>query len=126
MKLSEIQNKEVWESFLLQCTEKTFLQSWNWGEFNLASGNKIWRFGVYDLSAQAGNDKLISVVMVVKVSAKRGTFLFIPHGPVVLENLQVKDKKEILQAIVRQVLEMAKEGQTLVRTLMQQLKVPIR
>ena len=34
MEIKEITNKSEWESFLLQCTEKTFLQSWNWGEFN--------------------------------------------------------------------------------------------
>ncbi len=60
---------------MAKCEEKTFLQSWNWGEFNKLEGNKIWRFGIYT------DGGLTSVVLVVKVSAKRGTFLFVPHGP---------------------------------------------
>ncbi len=101
MELREITNKEEWEGFLLQCTEKTFLQSWNWGEFNEKNGAKIWRLGVYD-------GALLAVALVVKVSAKRGTFLFIPHGPVIKPNLTAKDKKEILSLILLHLNDIAK------------------
>lgn len=30
--------------------EKTFLQSWNWGEFNKMMRDKIWRLGIYESS----------------------------------------------------------------------------
>ena len=103
MELKEITSKEEWESFLLQCGEKTFLQSWNWGEFNAAMGSKIWRFGAYN------GEKLIAVVFAFKISAKRGTFLFIPHGPVVINGLDNQDKKEILELILVQLSEVAKE-----------------
>jgi len=76
MQTREITNKETWENFLLTCKEKTFLNSWNWGEFQKKTEDKIWRFGIYDA------DKLITVALVVKVKAKRGTFLFLPHCPV--------------------------------------------
>ncbi len=113
MELREIQNKEEWESFLLQCAEKTFLQSWNWGEFNLvmqasfakasAGQGKIWRFGIYF------GDKLIAVALAIKVSARRGTFLFVPHGPVIISGLDFKDKKEILEILLSELKEYAKE-----------------
>jgi len=51
------------------------LDSWNWGEFQKKEGNKIWRLGIYDGGELAG------VALVVKVKARRGTFLFVPHGP---------------------------------------------
>jgi len=76
LKIQEIENKEIWENFLLEREEKTFLSSWNWGEFNKMMGNKIWRLGVFE------NNSLISVALVVKIVAKRGSFLLIPHGPV--------------------------------------------
>jgi len=107
MELREIQNKEEWEGFLQNCSEKTFLQSWNWGEFNIAmgsaSGGKIWRFGIY-----FGN-KLIAVALVIKISARRGAFLFIPHGPVIVNGLDAKDKKEILEILLSELKEYAKE-----------------
>jgi len=102
MNIREITNKDEWESFLQDCTEKTFLHSWNWGEFNQAMGDKVWRFGAY-------NEKLIGVVLVLKISAKRGTFLFIPHGPVVMDGLEEKDKKEILGLVLNHLESITKE-----------------
>ncbi|GAI14383.1 unnamed protein product [marine sediment metagenome] len=75
MLVKEIKNKEVWESFLLECQEKSFLDSWNWGEFNKAMGNKIWRLGIFE------KNLLVLVILIVKTVAQRGTFLFVPHGP---------------------------------------------
>jgi len=103
MELKEIINKEEWESFLSQCVEKTFLQSWIWGEFNERMGSKIWRFGIYN------KEKLMAVALVLKVSARRGTFLFIPHGPVVLSEISPKDKKEILELILLHLSDITKE-----------------
>ncbi len=103
MEIREISNKDALEGFLNDCTEKTFLQSWNWGEFNLTQKNKIWRLGVYN------NGKLICVVSVYKISARRGTFLFIPHGPMFQEDLIISDKKEILQLILTHLSSIAKE-----------------
>lgn len=103
MNLREIQNKEEWEKFLVQCAEKTFFDSWNWGEFNSEMGNKIWRLGIYN------NEKVIVEALVLKISAKRGTFLFIPHGPAVLDGLSVKDKKEILELILSYLRDIAKQ-----------------
>lgn len=103
MELKEITNKNEWENFLLQCAEKTFLQSWNWGEFNEKMGSKIWRFGAYN------KENLISVALVLKISARRGTFLFIPHGPVVTELIPARDKKEILELILIHLSDIARE-----------------
>ncbi len=82
MEIQEIKDKNVWEDFLLGCTDKTFLNSWNWGEFQIKMGNKIWRLGIYNREQRTENrEQLISVALVVKTVAKRGTFLLVPHGP---------------------------------------------
>ena len=104
MILKEIINKEEWEGFLATCVEKTFLQSWNWGEFNIKNGAMIWRFGIY-----TDEGKLISVALVLKVSAKRGTFLSIPHGPVFIEGLQIADIKYIFSLLLLQLTSLSKE-----------------
>ncbi len=77
MEIQEIQNKELWEEFLSRIGEKTFLQSWDWGEFNQKMGHKIWRFGIFE------NSELLGTALVLKIKARRGTFLFVPHGPLV-------------------------------------------
>lgn len=103
MEIREITDKYLWEDFLLRCSEKTFLQSWNWGEFNILMGSKIWRLGIFH------EGKIMGMSLVVKVSAKRGTFLFIPHGPVILNRISVQDKKEILELIIIHLSDIAKE-----------------
>jgi len=109
MEIKEIIKKEVWEKFLEQCKEKTFLQSWNWGEFQKIDGNKIWRFGVYS------NQDLVSVALVVKIAAKRGTFLFIPHGPAVKDKAEIS-KYQILDVLLKNLKKLAgDEGASFIR-----------
>lgn len=77
MKITEIKDKIRWENFVQENKESTFLQSWNWGEFNEKTSEKIWRFGVFE------GDKLKAAALVIKVKARRGSFLFVPHGPII-------------------------------------------
>jgi len=111
MEIREINNKELWERFLGQCKEKTFLNSWNWGEFQKKIEEKIWRFGLYD------NEQLIAVVLVIKVKAKRGTFLFVPHGPNIINPKQTQNSKfQILNTLLIKLKELAKkEGVSFIR-----------
>jgi lipid II:glycine glycyltransferase (peptidoglycan interpeptide bridge formation enzyme) len=111
MKIKEITDKNLWENFLRECSPKTFLQSWNWGEFNKLMKQKIWRSGIYD------GDELVATTLVIKVKAKRGTFLVIPHGPNIknakcqMPNVKCEDKKsklEILKIILKELKEIAK------------------
>ena len=73
MEIREIDDKSIWENFLMKSEEKTFLSSWNWGEFNKLMGNKIWRLGVCD------NQEIVAVALAVKIQAKRGIFLQVQH-----------------------------------------------
>ena len=86
MEIKEINEKEAWESFFLNCRDKTFLQSWNWGEFQKAMGNKIWRLGLYDRGPT-------SIILAVKIAARRGTYLLIQHNVGILEALLDKLKE---------------------------------
>lgn len=111
MEIKEITQKNIWEDLISQCQEKTFLQSWNWGEFcaqgAFASGGqpqKIWRFGIYL------DGKLISVCMVCLVKAKRGKYLLVSHGPLVKNpNNQIPITKKILEALLEKLKEIAKQ-----------------
>ena len=102
MEIRELNNKDVWESFLLRCNEKTFLNSWNWGEFQKREGERIWRFGIYD------NEQLISVALVIKVKARRGTFIFVPHGPVTEPRTEIQ-KLGVLETLTSKLKEITKQ-----------------
>ena len=92
MEIREIKDKEVWEKFLSGCEDKTFLNSWDWGDFQQKQGNEIWRLGVFE-------EGLVAVSLVIKIKAKRGTFLFLPHGPNTKEGFFDK-REEILRSLV--------------------------
>ena len=98
MLLRKITNKYIWENFFTPAKEKSFLQSWDWGEFQKTMGNKIWRFGLYK------DNKLIAESLVIKIRAKRGTFLFVPHGPVVLSK---EDMESVLGCLVKELKKIA-------------------
>jgi lipid II:glycine glycyltransferase (peptidoglycan interpeptide bridge formation enzyme) len=109
MRIEEIEKKETWESFLAGCRDKTFLQSWNWGEFQQMMRERVWRFGVFH------EKDLVAVALVVKVSAKRGTFLLVPHGPVT--KLKVKSEKlKVIEILLSTLKDIAKrEGASFLR-----------
>jgi len=116
MEIKEIQNKEIWENFLADCQEKTFLQSWHWGEFQKIMGNKIWRLGVYE------NDRLTGLVLAVKIAAKRGSYLLVQHclgiSEILLNKLKEIAREENCSFIrMAPLLERNKENKKLFRDL---------
>lgn len=98
MQVKEIINKKEWEEFCLKCKDKTFTQSWNWGIFNESMGDKVWRFGIYN------NNNLIAVFQIIKIIAKRGTFITLPMGPIIKEN-----KEKSIKLALRKTKEIAKQ-----------------
>jgi len=109
MEINEIKDKGLWENFLQAPKEKTFLDSWNWGEFQKKEGNKIWRWGIYDGNKPEG------VVLAVRIKAKRGTFLFIPHGPVI-KNQNPSFKIQTLNTLMAGLKKIARiEGAAFIR-----------
>lgn len=79
--IHEITNKKIWESFLEKTTNDfpSFFQTWNWGEVQKKQGTTIWRLGLYE------DKKLVGVVSVTFIDAKRGKYLHLRHGPVFKE-----------------------------------------
>ena len=101
-KLKEIKDKNIWESFISSVEEKTFLQSWNWGDFNKETGSDIFRYGIYR------NDELVATALVFKVKARRGSFIFLPHGPN-LKKVDLSLKKEIIKFLLEKLKEVAEQ-----------------
>jgi len=99
--IREVEDKNLWENFVARQVENTFLHSWNWGEFNKAQGSKIWRLGIFN------DGSLWGAVLVIKVKARRGTFLFVPQGPIWSEKFQLSVMN--LQLIIAYLKDLASE-----------------
>jgi lipid II:glycine glycyltransferase (peptidoglycan interpeptide bridge formation enzyme) len=77
IKIRFIDSKKIWEDFCLSFPNTTFLQSWNWGEFEKSLGEKILRLGFFK------NNELKGIGLVIKKKAKRGDYLECPGGPLI-------------------------------------------
>lgn len=76
--LKEVTSRKEWERFLTQkgVIPYPFFQSWNFGEVQKSIGYHLLRIGVYD------GRKLVGVAQIADVSARRGHYVHIRHGPV--------------------------------------------
>ncbi len=69
-------NPKQWRELLASNKPPTFLQSIGWGEFNKLMKNKVYYKGIQD---ESGN--ILSTALIVKIKARRASFLLVPHGP---------------------------------------------
>lgn len=77
IEIKEIIDKDIWEEFVLSDKNGSFLQSWNWGQFQKAMGEKVFRIGIFE------KEKLVGVCLLIKVHAKRGDHFICPAGPLI-------------------------------------------
>jgi len=78
--------------------EKTFLQSIPYGELRILMNEKTVRYGIFDYQ------NLIGVFQYQKVLAKRGKYLFCPHGPL----LKAEKQDEALQYFLQYFVDLGK------------------
>ena len=99
--IKKIDDEESWQNFLTSLNKNTFLHSSQWAKFN-SKTNKVWKFGMFDKSTQ----ELTSIALVIKIVAKRGTFLLIPHGPQ-HQTEDFEEQKTLLQEWVKFLKELS-------------------
>lgn len=78
-KLEEILDKNTWNNFIISSNFDfySFLQSWQWWEFQELAWKEIIRFWIYS------DKELVWVFLVIKVRAKRWRYYLIPHWPLI-------------------------------------------
>lgn len=95
--------KEEWNKFIIE-NDGSFLQSFEWGEFQKGLQKKTWRFLIKE------KDKVIAEAQVIKETFSFGKSLFyIPFGPCFSQDLFLKGKKEVLNLILKQFKNLAKK-----------------
>jgi lipid II:glycine glycyltransferase (peptidoglycan interpeptide bridge formation enzyme) len=74
-----ISDRDTWNTFIIKHGEWNFFQSFIWGELQAQLGHPIVRFGLY-----AGS-QLVGIAQVVVIAARRGKFLHVRHGPIIVQ-----------------------------------------
>lgn len=105
MKIQKIIEPTVWNGFFEDNGSPSFLQSWQWGEFQKKIGYDILRLGIFD------NKSLLCLSLVIKIRSRRGDFLFIPHGPIFIKNEinNIKSIKNLISQLLNFLISMAKK-----------------
>ncbi len=85
MKIRVIEDKKEYNDFLREQKHAEFLQSFEWGEFQEKTGNKVFHIGVED------EGKIAAVATLIKKNIPLGmSYFFCPRGPVlVTHNLEL-------------------------------------
>ena len=89
------EHQKIWDEFVSQSKNGSFLQSWNWGELEKKEGKKIWRFAVFQ---DKDKQKIKAAALLIKNDLPLGySFLYSPMGPVMgLDNLHLQIGKELM------------------------------
>src|SRR5258708_1765739 len=100
--LKELTKSDEWEKWLTQSVNGMypFFQSWEWGIIEEKLGETVYRLGLFE------EDVLIGVSLVILVTARRGHFLHVRHGPVLKEYTS-----EIMNAFLSYLRTIAKRHQ---------------
>lgn len=99
IEIKEITDKRIWQEFLEKNFQENFpfFQSWNWGDVQSSLGFSIMRLGIFE------NDELLGGVQITDVHAKRGHYLHLRHGPVLI------DFEKCFDSVIAHVKNIAKE-----------------
>lgn len=95
MTIRRIESKQEWDQLVHRASPHSFLHTWNWGGFREACGEQVFRYGVFDQKMCLG------IAQFLIVSARRGTYLLCPHGPIFF----CDDTQNILSLLVERARE---------------------
>lgn len=100
--------KDIWNKFIAENDPESFLQSWEWGEFQEKAGKKIWRLAVSD-----GAD-LQAVALVIEQELKFfGNYLYCPRGPVTNKLKMKNEKLKIVDSLLNEIKKIAEKERSL-------------
>jgi len=108
MQLKIITNKNTWNDFIIQNEFEfySFLCSWEWTLLQEWAWKKVLKYGIYKPHpASPEGEELIGILPLIVNTAKRWTYLFCPHTPLILKS---EDFFEVLENILTKIKNIAK------------------
>ena len=94
------EDKKEWDKFVLQ-NSNSFLQSFEWGNFQQKTGNKVLRLRVVD------DGEVLIQAQFLKESFSFKNYFYIPYGPIIKNDISDSKKKEALGLLFNKIKELA-------------------
>lgn len=83
--------KQQYIDFVTTHPSGSFLQSWQWGEFQSTLGKEVVRYGVFNEDAHGVHSLIATVqLLTTKIPRLPGFYLYAPYGPLLLEVAESK------------------------------------
>lgn len=103
LSVEEITDRGRWEGLLADWVSQTsFTQAWNWGEVQRAAKETPRRLAYLE------QGQVVALAQVIVVAARRGRFVFVPHGP-----LANWSKRTLVSAVLGHLQQLARAEQAL-------------
>lgn len=98
MQVFEIKDKDRLDDYVTSYERDSCLQSWEWGAFQEAMGNKVWRLALED------EGEIIAAATFYKVKAPLGfSYFYCPRGPILEQGVNA------VMPLFNKIAEIAKE-----------------
>lgn len=92
MQVVEVKNIDSWNSYHNRCKRKSFLQTWQWGEFQKSQGREIERLAILF------NENLVGISLCVIHDSKFEKYVYCPRGPLLLKD-NIENYTQVLGAL---------------------------
>ena len=106
MKINFLEKKDEksWNQFLFQ-NKGSFLQSFEWGEFQKKLSKKVWRIVIRDNNQTLAQAQIIKEIFPFNIKSN----FYIPFGPCFKEGLSSEKQKLILEQILKELHKLSKK-----------------
>jgi lipid II:glycine glycyltransferase (peptidoglycan interpeptide bridge formation enzyme) len=105
--INEESERQSWNRFLFE-NNGSFLQSFEWGEFERSLGKNIWRIRL----EQGG--KIFAQLLIIEETfpLKKKTCFYAPFGPTLNSELTAQEQQEVIGVILHQIKIIAKKQES--------------
>jgi lipid II:glycine glycyltransferase (peptidoglycan interpeptide bridge formation enzyme) len=92
MQTVEVKNKQEWEEYLSRCQRSSFLQTWEWGEFQKSLDRKTRKLAIFC------NERLLGVSLCVIEKSRFLKYAYCPRGPLLIKD-NIQNYTQVLGAL---------------------------
>lgn len=111
MKIESCKKPKAWNEFLTQQKMSQFLQSWEWGSWQVRLGKRVMRFKVVE------DDKILAAFQLVQTflgpRILKLNYFYLPRGPVFKDNLAEDKKAEISEKVIGKINHLCQAYQSI-------------
>ena len=101
--ISQKEDKDLWNQFLLD-NAGSFLQSFEWGEFQKKEGKKIWRVQVRKEKKVLAQAQISKEIFSLAIKS----CFYMPFGPTIKKELLGREREEVVRIILEKAKELSK------------------